>query len=330
MKYILIYGENHERYDLFKDLKSKEDVQVQVRKAKKVHNKLINFLKTVHLSSTISRKINLPFKDIWFKKDAISFEENQKYCLIIVDMALISFNQKELNSFVKHPNVRTVLVLINSYDSETMKELGIKAKIRKTRWDDIYSFDMDDVKKHHFKHLNYCYYSTHDIPNDRKMIDKDAYYIGALKPSRKEIVFSVLNRLHRNNVKSDFHLMKLWKDRDKTYPYESDVDYYTATEKMIPYEEVLKGSSRSNVIIEIVQGEQGGPTLRYYEAVTLNRKLLTNNVNIIRYPFYNPQYMKIFKDADDIDIGWLVDREEVNYQYNGEFSPINMLKITQN
>lgn len=326
MKYILTYGENHERYDLFRDLKSREDVQMQVRKEKKVNNKLINLIKKIHLSSTISRKINLPFKNIWFKKDAISFEENQEYCLIIVDMALITFSQKELNSFVNQPKVRTVLVLINSYDSETMKELGIKSKIRKTKWNDIYSFDMDDVRKHNFKPLSYCYYSLHDISNDRKVVDNDAYYIGALKESRKKIVFSVLDRLQRNNVNFDFHLMKLWKDRDKSYPYESSVDYYTATEKKISYEEVLKGSSRSNVIIEIVQEDQGGPTLRYYEAVTLNRKLLTNNANIKQYPFYNSNYMRVFKDADDIDIGWLMDREEVNYCYNGEFSPNNMLK----
>lgn len=329
MKYILVYGENHERYDLFRDLKNRADVHIQVRKAKKENNKWINLIKSIHLSSTISRIVNLPFKDFWFNKGTISFEENQEYCLIIVDMALVSFSQKELDSFVKQPNVRTVLVLINSYDSETMKELGIKAKIRKTRWDDIYSFDIDDVKKHHFKPLNYCYYSSHGVYTERGQIQNDIYYIAALKPSREKVIFSVFHRMFANKIKCDFHLMKLWKDRNKQYPYEQEIDYYMATQKIISYDEVLKGASKSNVILEIVQGKQGGPTLRYYEAVTMNRKLLTNNTNITEYPFYNSKYMKVFHKAEDIDLDWIVSREEVNYGYQGEFSPIHLLTVVQ-
>ena len=96
--------------------------------------------------------------------------------------------------------------------------------------------------------------------------------------------------------------------------------------KSIPYSNVLKNVSESNCILEILQNNQAGPSLRFFEAVFYNKKLLTNNCHIVDFPYYNPQYMKFFKGTDDIDIEWLLDNSiNVEYNYKGDFSPLHML-----
>ena len=83
--------------------------------------------------------------------------------------------------------------------------------------------------------------------------------------------------------------------------------------------------------MEILQKNQHGATLRYFEAVCYNKKLLTNNKDIIYYPFYNSKWMKVFTNISEIDIEWLRTNENIDYKYSGEFSPKLLIdKILKN
>lgn len=82
---------------------------------------------------------------------------------------------------------------------------------------------------------------------------------------------------------------------------------------------------KSNCILEVLATGQSGATLRYYEAVCYNKKLLTNNKNIVNLPFYNPEWMHVFENTEDIDWGWVKERVPVDYHYDGRFSPIHLI-----
>ena len=72
-------------------------------------------------------------------------------------------------------------------------------------------------------------------------------------------------------------------------------------------------------------------TLRPYEAVVYNKKLLTNNKTILSFKYYNPRYMHYFEKIEDIDWNWVARKEKVNYEYEGDFSPIYLLQdISEN
>ena len=66
------------------------------------------------------------------------------------------------------------------------------------------------------------------------------------------------------------------------------------------YKEVIDIVKQSNCILEVVQEGQNGITLRTMEAVCYGKKLLTNNKNIVKYPFYDSKYISVFEDIDDI------------------------------
>ena len=68
-----------------------------------------------------------------------------------------------------------------------------------------------------------------------------------------------------------------------------------------------KVSKRMNIIVRDIKD------------IKCSRYNPTNN-------FYNDKYMKIFKNIEDIDTEWVKSKEKVDYKYNNEFSPINIIK----
>ena len=95
---------------------------------------------------------------------------------------------------------------------------------------------------------------------------------------------------------------------------------------IMPYKEALEKTLKANCILEIVRPGQVGFTLRVFEAVVYNKKLLTNNESITEFPFYNSKYMRVFKKIDEIDWKWVESKDEVDYHYDGSFSPLRFIE----
>ena len=100
-------------------------------------------------------------------------------------------------------------------------------------------------------------------------------------------------------------------------------------DKFKDYKDIIKEIKKSNCIVEILQKNQTGSTLRYYEAICYNKKLLTNNINVMNLPFYNEKYIRIFDDSFKIDYDWIKEEEIIDYQYNNLYSPIKILDLIE-
>ena len=95
----------------------------------------------------------------------------------------------------------------------------------------------------------------------------------------------------------------------------------------VPYEKNLKIILESDCILEIMHPGFQGITQRYMEAVCYNKKLLTNNREIKKDFFYDPDYMSIFDDPEEIDTDWIKKKVKVNFNYQDEFGPLHCLEI---
>ena len=69
-----------------------------------------------------------------------------------------------------------------------------------------------------------------------------------------------------------------------------------------------------------------GLSLRPYEAVCYNRKLLTNNKSILDFPYYDSRYMQYFETVEEIDWDWVKEDIPVDYGYDCKFSPMRLLE----
>lgn len=326
-KYIFVIQESHLHLGLFDDLKNKENVLLCPVTQKKIKNSLLKGIRRVHCSWSINKRIKLPFRKYWYKYPIFELDSKAENWIVIVDIALKFFSVQELNNFIIAPYAHGVLMMINSYNAESIGMLEVKEKIKQIKWEQVLTFDSVEAKQYGWDYMGTCYYSKHSQERIRKKysvnIDSDVYFAGGIKGNREQLILDVFEMLYNAGVVVRCNVMVSGKKRLEHKKFEDKIHYYGGS--WIPYESILSDVLNTNVIIEILQKGQHGPSLRYYEAVCYNKKLLTNNPNISQLPFYNPEYMKVFKDSSDIDLDWVKRREEIDYKYDGRFSPINLL-----
>ena len=315
---LFIYPSTNRHLGLWKDLETDDRCILRCSACKKINNIFIKLIRYIY-TSIYKRFKRLPFHNIWYEySDIFKIVKHVDY-LMLIDGALNNVELSELKMCKRlNPSLRIYLYLINSMEAQSPIMRNVRPKISMFEWDSIYTFDPSDAQKYNFKYLGFNYFSSHYIDSSH-ISDSDAFFVGGLKGSRTEMIYSLYRRIKSQDVKCDFLLVPI---EDKNVDHLPNIVYFS---RWCPYEEVLQHVQKTNCIIEIVQQRQCGATLRYFEAVSMNKKLLTNNPHIVKFPFYNPNWMKIFNTIDDIDIDWLKHKEPIDYNYKGEFSPIHLI-----
>ena len=57
-----------------------------------------------------------------------------------------------------------------------------------------------------------------------------------------------------------------------------------------------------------------------------NKKLITNNALIKQSAFYHSGYIQCISDVNELDADFVKkDIGDIDYKYNGEFSPLNLI-----
>ena len=153
--------------------------------------------------------------------------------------------------------------------------------------------------------------------------NKLAMYLGFNKGNRNRVIASLYRKLANDGVDCNFIIVKENKEEEEL------AVGLSLTERRYSYSEVAAMANSTNCIIEVLMDGQKTQSFRYFEAITYNKKLLTNNPNISTLPYYDSRYMKYFSNVDEVDSAWVKKKEEINYGYQGEFSQINLLNIIE-
>lgn len=156
-----------------------------------------------------------------------------------------------LNLWMWNP-VKTTSILNKSID--LLREIGVK----------LHTFDLDDATNYDMIYHNTFYNMNVKLQKTQPLYD--FYFLGAPK-----------NR--GDQIQETVNLLKDYKCLFITPASLSD---------FITYKENLEHIKKSRCVIDIVQKNQHDITLRPLEALSFKKKLLTNNVNIKEYAFYNP------------------------------------------
>lgn len=308
----IIGSETTKNYGLFDDLK--QDDQFMILFVEKT-SPLVRFgLKVLRKAGF--KKAN-SYKQImsWEKDILENIGQFQK--LIVIDTALRKLNTDFLYQCKKlNTSLLIECLLLNSVSSVTMSEYNIKSKFNEFPWDSILSFDPIDAEKHNWHYTGLHYYSKHEVKTQVSQ-KKDLFFAGSIVGERGKRIIHLLEYCNSNGITCNFICPRInKKQRQDEVP-----DGMKLLRKRITYIEVLQEVLSSNCILEILQEGQRGTSLRYFEAVCYNKKLLTTNADIKKYPFYDERYMKVFKELSDIDYDWVKKNETIDYGYTDEFSP---------
>lgn len=207
-----------------------------------------------------------------------------------------------------------IVFFINDLVSKTKKPIGlIKGKA-----DLVISFDPGDAEKYQL--LNHIIpYS--DFQFGTSEIEFDITFVGAAKDRLQELL-SIHKYLISQGINSHFHIINV--------PEQEQVDIEGVVYSgFITYEENLKILSKSRCIIEIVQKEGIGNTIRVGEAIIMGKRILTNNPFIRTNGVYDSSNMSVFTSCEDIDLEFIKNRNEVRYSLKNQIYPINLLYFVE-
>lgn len=279
-------------------------------------NKLLRFLKKIHFSRKINKIIDLPLKHLWgYTLDDIERRDDTQYYVIAVNFCQVDI--KYLQKKREELPIKYVLFSQDAWDDRRYSSIN-RYYDEKLHFDMIFTIDNADANKYGFIYSDHHYSMLLD--SEPVKIKYDLYYIGVNK-GRYQKLLDIFSVLKSGGISMYYRIADVPRAERK---YQEDIIYASYKDR-ISYPEVVNGVKAANCILEVLIDIQSGATLRYYEAVCYNKKLLTNNKNVVNLPFYNPEYIHVFEKPEDIDWNWVKERIPVDYHYDGRFSPTHLI-----
>jgi len=166
-------------------------------------------------------------------------------------------------------------------------------------FDKIYSFDDKDIEKHGFERLtNYNYLPF--LSQEKQNPSEDALYITSYDKKRIKQLEILSRKFEELRLKFDLYVIgkKSWKNQ-LMKPFSKNKIVFTR--KRINHENLPEFYKRTKVILDLMRENQYGLSFRVFEAMALEKKIITDNEKIKNYDFYNPNNILVLnKDFSNI------------------------------
>ncbi|WP_343320957.1 hypothetical protein [Sphingobacterium multivorum] len=221
--------------------------------------------------------LDLPFKRIWLVKE---FQKTiEKYDTVILSATLYNIKISRIIDSYNFRNKRFIFWYWNPVEATCFP-----SEISKL-WEK-WSFDKKDCEEYNLKYNNTYYFKKFVVPS-KDEVRFQVSFVGQDK-GRLPLLLNIKEKLDKSNITSYFHVVK-----DST----SNMEYNYMGR--INYSDILEILRTSNILLDIVQESQSGLTLRVMEGLFFSKKVITNNIDINRYNFYNPNNIFIWgKDPE--------------------------------
>lgn len=249
-------------YEQFAPQNDYKDCKFLPMMASNTTNKIYRAFRKIHLFSKI------PFKFIWFSKSWLDIVYDYD-TIIFADTGTVYPVIKYVRE--KFPQKRIILW----YRNPVKKTVKIDPSVEK--YCEIWSFDKSDCDEFGLKYNpQFCMRRGDYVEREKKI---DAYFVGGDK-GRVEILNDVKRMLVNAGAKTKFDIVGVNSER-------------------ISYKKVIENISHASIIVDIQCDDQTGFTLRPIESLLYDKKLITNNKNIKKEPFYNESNIFIYGEDQE-------------------------------
>ena len=210
--------------------------------------------------------------------------------ILVINPEVISL---EYHLKIKQFTKKYICYLYDSVERNPVEHLLINV------FDEIYSFDKDDVKKYGFKETtNYNYLEKQT--NSEKAIKNKVLYIASFD-KRLQQVLNLQKAFEKINVSYRFIIVgkktTLFKLKNM---FNSKISKLELRRTRINQEFLKKLYAETEIVLDIVRENQTGLSFRVFEAMAFEKKMITNNKSIVDYNFYNANNILIINN-DTLD-----------------------------
>lgn len=264
----------------------------------------------------INKYVSLPFKKLWhpfvFKND---FKDAKPFCFVV------SCNSLPIDYFYylkkKYPTCKLVKLhrdlLKVTYENPEYSESNMR-KI----FDFRMTIDQNEAEKYGLLHFHEIE-SKIDLVQSKNYPLFDVFFAGKAK-DRLPKLLEAYDMFSQAGLKCFFYITNARPDQMEK---REGIVY---SEKLMPYLDMLKYSINSRCMFDINQEGALGFTSRFLEAVMYNKLLITDNPSVLDSKYYKSDYIQYFDDVSKIDVAFINDKKNVNYNYAGDFSPIHLIE----
>ena len=261
----------------------------------------------------ISKKTNKKIYRVWFRFLYRSkFSNDKPLCFIISSYNL------PLDYFVylrkSHKDCKIIKIYRDLVSAVSRVNNEYSAESASKVFDLCMTYDDGDALKYNFLQFDEIESKIQLIP-DKSYPWSDVFFAGKVK-DRFEKILKAYDIFEKIGLKCDFYLTGV--EPNKRIERKGIV----YANRQMPYIEMLKKSINTRCMFDVNQGKAQGYTSRFLEAVMYNKKLITDNQRVKSSKFYNPNFIQVVDQVNDINPYFVTNETVVNYQYNNEFSPI--------
>lgn len=254
-------------------------------------------------------------------------EKNQKFDLILIIFGATFMNGKHIDLlktiFPQTPIVYYAWDSVENFPS--IRSLFEHADV-------AYSFDKNDCQQYGVNFLPLFYVVKDDFKKNINY-EWDVSTVMSFYNKKSASLLSVLDVLPDQISKNLFI-----RFRDKIYSLYMNIvnrSTYLKIKKYVRYdslsrEECIDLFRKSRAVIDCPLPNQNGLTMRTFEALALNRKLITTNKNIKKYDFYSPDNIYVVNKKEKIPINFFNTSFNKEYEIKEVYGIENFVKtLTQ-
>lgn len=165
-------------------------------------------------------------------------------------------------------------------------------------FDTIFSFDDSDIEKYGFRKLtNYIYLPF--MPKEQQNPQMDLFYITSYDNRRVALIKRLAKKLMEMRMKFQIMIIgkKSWKHQLKNILVKIPENVFLVFNiKKVSHKQLPYYYMNSKILLDLMREGQYGLSFRVFEAMALEKKIITDNGSIKNYDFYNPNNILVLNE----------------------------------
>ena len=240
-------------------------------------------------TNTIINKVlrNAGFCFVRFAINHTLIEDLEKYDTLIIFESVVKISAIRYIR-TKNPNIRIIIYFRNQFTFS--KKRNVSLTYLKKYNCEFWSYHLGDCEKHHFQY-NSQFWNPEYLKKIKPQKENtyDCLFLGRTKNRINDVV-QIHEKLKHFQLKDYIYLVP-----KTNYDFDRNL-----SNQYMNYEHYLEKLSVSNAVLDLVNTENYGLTLRPLEALFYNKKVITNYREIKLYDFYNKNNIFVIGE-DSVD-----------------------------